>query len=321
MVVESLKNCCSLISLPFPVAIAAAKCPILSFACDPANSNAGPRLDTRFLADSHSTPPTIIPLGRTGRKEEDFMGELEIGGEEIWLQVFKARYGIHGGLLQPDQVHPKRCSWLRQEHWTGKIGSIKESCGVCAPVEVEEISGACSNVHSSCSDSCTSTRSLLTYAGFIIHPIVFFKTVLDEHALNSIYVYKRPVIFSRSLIFATIFMSFFIIAMALFKDIPDIEGDRIFGIQTLAVLFGQKQIFWTCIVLLEIGYGVGILMGVTSPYLWSKIITGLGHVILASVLWYHVKSVDLGSSASTTAFYEFIWKLLSVEYFLIPFIR
>ncbi|KAK7315367.1 hypothetical protein VNO77_33911 [Canavalia gladiata] len=48
---------------------------------------------------------------------------------------------------------------------------------------------------------------------------------------------------------------------------------------------------------------------------------GLGHAFLASVLWYHAKSVDLESNASTNSFYAFIWKLLSAEYFLLPFTR
>ncbi|KAK7315366.1 hypothetical protein VNO77_33910 [Canavalia gladiata] len=100
------------------------------------------------------------------------------------------------------------------------------------------------------------------------------------------HVFKRPAIFSRSLIFATVITSFFSIAMALLKDIPDIEGDKIFGIQSLAFLLGKKRVFWICIVLLKIGYGVGILMGVTSPYLWSKIITGSSSMVHGTWRWW-----------------------------------
>ncbi|KAK7315360.1 hypothetical protein VNO77_33904 [Canavalia gladiata] len=140
-------------------------------------------------------------------------------------------------------------------------------------------------------------RGLAFQLGFYLH--------MQTH------VYKRPTIFSRSMIFATIFLSFFYIAMSLLKDIPDIEGDKIFGVQSFALLLGQKRVFWISIFLLEIGYGVGILMGATSPYLWSKIITGVGHAFLALVLCYHAKSVDLKNSASTTSFYTFIWKVIS----------
>ncbi|CAL0307011.1 unnamed protein product [Lupinus luteus] len=135
------------------------------------------------------------------------------------------------------------------------------------------------------------------------------------------YVYKRPAVFSRPLIFATAFMSFFSVVIALFKDIPDIEGDKIFDIQSFSVRLGQKKVFWICVSLLEMAYGVALLMGAASPCLWSKIVTCVGHAVLASVLWYRAKSVDFSRKASITEFYMFIWKLFYAEYLLIPLIR
>ncbi|RDX60840.1 putative homogentisate phytyltransferase 1, chloroplastic, partial [Mucuna pruriens] len=123
------------------------------------------------------------------------------------------------------------------------------------------------------------------------------------------YVYKRPAMFPRSLAFATAFMGFFSVVIALFKDIPDIEGDKIFGIRSFSVRLGQKRVFWICVSLLEIAYGVSLIAaGVASSCLWSKLITGLGHALLALILWYHAKSVDLKSKAAITSFYMFIWK-------------
>lgn len=135
------------------------------------------------------------------------------------------------------------------------------------------------------------------------------------------FVYKRPVVFSRPLIFATAFMSFFSVVIALFKDIPDIEGDKIFGIQSFSVRLGQKRVFWICVILLELAYGVSLVVGATSSCLWSKIVTSLGHAVLATILFNHAKSVDLKSKASITSFYMFIWKLFYAEYFLIPLVR
>ncbi|KAF7838024.1 homogentisate phytyltransferase 1, chloroplastic-like [Senna tora] len=135
------------------------------------------------------------------------------------------------------------------------------------------------------------------------------------------HVYKRPAVFSRPLIFATAFMSFFSVVIALFKDIPDIEGDKVFGIQSFSVRLGQKRVFWICVSLLEMAYGVALMVGAASPNLWSKVITGLGHAILASLLWYRAKSIDLKSKPAITSFYMFIWKLFYAEYFLIPLVR
>nr|BAK52289.1 8-dimethylallyltransferase [Sophora flavescens] len=134
-------------------------------------------------------------------------------------------------------------------------------------------------------------------------------------------VFKRPTTFPRPLIFCTAIVSIYAIVIALFKDIPDMEGDEKFGIQSLSLRLGPKRVFWICVSLLEMTYGVTILVGATSPILWSKIITVLGHAVLASVLWYHAKSVDLTSNVVLQSFYMFIWKLHTAEYFLIPLFR
>ncbi|KAJ8767328.1 hypothetical protein K2173_017372 [Erythroxylum novogranatense] len=125
------------------------------------------------------------------------------------------------------------------------------------------------------------------------------------------HVYGRPAIYSRPLIFATAFMSFFSVVIALFKDIPDMEGDKIYGIRTFTVSLGQKRVFWTCIALLEVAYGVAVLVGLRSSYTWSKWITVFGHAILAFLLWNHAKSVDLKNTAAITSCYMFIWKVIT----------
>ncbi|QCE13427.1 homogenitisate phytyltransferase [Vigna unguiculata] len=123
------------------------------------------------------------------------------------------------------------------------------------------------------------------------------------------YVFKRPTMLPRSLIFATAFLSFFSLVLALFKDIPDHEGDEKFGIQSLSVHLGQKRVFWICVSLLEMIYVVAILVGATtSSYPSSRMITVSAHAVLASVLWYRSKSVDVKSSFATESFYMFLWK-------------
>ncbi|XP_017698261.2 probable homogentisate phytyltransferase 1, chloroplastic isoform X2 [Phoenix dactylifera] len=135
------------------------------------------------------------------------------------------------------------------------------------------------------------------------------------------FVFNRPANFSRPLIFATAFMSFFSVVIALFKDIPDIDGDRIFGIQSFSVRLGQMRVFWICVYLLEMAYSVAMVIGATSSCLWSKFVTVLGHAILASVLWNRARSLDLMSKAAITSFYMFVWKLFYAEYLLIPLVR
>lgn len=134
-------------------------------------------------------------------------------------------------------------------------------------------------------------------------------------------VYSRAAVFSKPVIFATAFMSFFSVVIALFKDIPDIVGDKIFGIKSFTVRLGQERVFWICISLLEMAYGIAIVVGAASNCLWSKLITVLGHAVLASILWNRAKSIDFKNKAAITSFYMFIWKLFYAEYFLIPLVR
>ncbi|KAL2326936.1 hypothetical protein Fmac_020363 [Flemingia macrophylla] len=128
--------------------------------------------------------------------------------------------------------------------------------------------------------------------------------------------------FPRPLIFVVVIISFYFVGMTLYKDIPDIEGDKTFGINSIAARIGLKPAFWISISLIEMAVGVALLAGATSSScLWIKIVTGLGHIVLASIIWYKAKSVDLKSNASIFAFYVFLWKLIGVEHFLLPFIR
>ncbi|KAL8189487.1 hypothetical protein R6Q57_029053 [Mikania cordata] len=73
------------------------------------------------------------------------------------------------------------------------------------------------------------------------------------------------------------------------QDIPDVEGDKINGINSLALQFGQKKV--------------------------------IGHSILGFILWRYSNLVDLKSNEAIESFYQFIWKLYYVEYLLVPFLR
>lgn len=87
--------------------------------------------------------------------------------------------------------------------------------------------------------------------------------------------------------------------MIIMQDIPDIDGDRIFGIRSFSVRLGQRrvsikkglnyccdvgeflfadhivseQVFWICVYLLEMAYSVAVVIGATSSCTWSKIVT------------------------------------------------
>ncbi|KAL6603747.1 hypothetical protein ACP70R_044108 [Stipagrostis hirtigluma subsp. patula] len=148
----------------------------------------------------------------------------------------------------------------------------------------------------------------------ILVQLAFF-THMQHHVL------KRPLAPTKSVVFATFFMCCFSAVIALFKDIPDVDGDRDFGIQSLSVRLGQQRVYWLCINILLTAYGAAILVGASSTNLYTKIVTVLGHGLLGFSLWQRARQIDIMNKASITTFYMFIWKLFYAEYFLIPFVQ
>ncbi|XP_014511539.1 glycinol 4-dimethylallyltransferase-like [Vigna radiata var. radiata] len=136
------------------------------------------------------------------------------------------------------------------------------------------------------------------------------------------FVLKRPLVFTRSLIVTLLFLSFYSTGIALAKDIPDVEGDIKHGVNSFSASLGQKNVFWICVVLYEIAFGVGFLAGASSssPF-WIKLVTCVGNVVLGSILWYQTKYVDVRNPASTRSFYSLNWKLLTGAYVLLPLIK
>ncbi|CAI9098461.1 OLC1v1035112C1 [Oldenlandia corymbosa var. corymbosa] len=135
------------------------------------------------------------------------------------------------------------------------------------------------------------------------------------------FVLGRPAAFPKRILIAAILNTLFSFVVALLKDIPDVEGDRLHGVKSFAVRFGGNKVFWVCIALLQIGYAVAILAGLTSSYNWSKLLTVGSHTFLALKLWRRSKAIDTGNNEEITSFYVFVWRLISAEYMLLPLVR
>ncbi|WVZ79197.1 hypothetical protein U9M48_026805 [Paspalum notatum var. saurae] len=145
--------------------------------------------------------------------------------------------------------------------------------------------------------------------------ILFVRAVLVQLAFFSHmqqHVLKRPLAPTRSVVFATFFMCCFSTVIALFKDIPDVDGDRYFGIQSLTVRLGQQRVYRLCINMLMAAYAAAILIGASSTNLYQKIIVVFGHGLLAFALQQRAQQIDIANKACITAFYMFIWKLQDV---------
>lgn len=119
-----------------------------------------------------------------------------------------------------------------------------------------------------------------------------------------------------------LFVLVFSFVIAIFKDIPDLEGDRQFNISTYTLRLGRKKVFSIARWVLTACYGGLILAapflpGINAPFLMAA--QGIG--ILS--FWWLSRRVDLDVSPtkkdiSYPDFYQFIWKLFFAEYLLFP---
>jgi homogentisate phytyltransferase / homogentisate geranylgeranyltransferase len=116
----------------------------------------------------------------------------------------------------------------------------------------------------------------------------------------------------------TLFILVFTIAIALFKDVPDLEGDRQYQIETFTIVLGKLTVFnftrWA-ITLAYLGtIGAGILLS-TTINAWFLAIS---HAGLLAILWWRSQDIDLEQKESIADFYQFIWKLFFWEYLIFP---
>ncbi|MBW4441763.1 MAG: homogentisate phytyltransferase [Plectolyngbya sp. WJT66-NPBG17] len=115
----------------------------------------------------------------------------------------------------------------------------------------------------------------------------------------------------------TIFILVFTFAIAIFKDMPDTEGDRQYNIRTLTLKLGQRPVFNLARAVLTVCYLsiVAIaffLPGVNAPFLV------LSHLMALSSMWLRSYKIDLKDKSEVTRFYQFIWKLFFLEYLIFP---
>jgi homogentisate phytyltransferase / homogentisate geranylgeranyltransferase len=116
----------------------------------------------------------------------------------------------------------------------------------------------------------------------------------------------------------TLFILVFTIAIAIFKDVPDMAGDQKFQIQTFTISWGKPAILNITRWVISVAYlsmmaaGIWLLPAVNTAFLVGF------HGVLLSLLWWRSRDVDLEDQQAIGSFYQFIWKLFFLEYLLLP---
>jgi homogentisate phytyltransferase / homogentisate geranylgeranyltransferase len=115
----------------------------------------------------------------------------------------------------------------------------------------------------------------------------------------------------------TAFIVVFTFAIAIFKDIPDLEGDRIYHISTFTVRLGAPAVFNLSRWVITVCYLGAIVAGLLLPDVNPVLLVG-SHAVALIALWVMSFRVDLQDRGAIAQFYQFIWKLFFLEYLFFP---
>lgn len=116
----------------------------------------------------------------------------------------------------------------------------------------------------------------------------------------------------------TFFVLIFTIAIAVFKDVPDLEGDKKYQIQTFTLIWGPSVIFNLTRWVITVCYLGMALVGILGLGLINAPFFVGFHLVLLGLLWWRSRDVDLTQKSAIAEFYQFIWKLFFLEYILFP---
>ncbi len=150
--------------------------------------------------------------------------------------------------------------------------------------------------------------TIATVRGFLLNFGVYFAV---KDAIGA------PFSWSPKVSFIARFMTAFASVIAITKDLPDIEGDKAFNIETFATKIGVDKIAKGATACLFLNYIHAILTGVLSKAgSFNPIAMIGGHVALASMLLFRFKELDTSNMKSIKVYYKHIWDLFYLEYAL-----
>ncbi|MEG3437658.1 homogentisate phytyltransferase [Pannus brasiliensis CCIBt3594] len=150
---------------------------------------------------------------------------------------------------------------------------------------------------------------ILTVRGVVVNLGLFlhFRTVMGENGAITPPVWLL-----------TLFILLFTIAIAIFKDVPDTEGDRTYRITTFTLLLGKSKILRIVLLTISLCYALMIGAGLARLPGMNPPVLVVGHLALLLLLWWRARGVNLEETTEITDFYQFIWKLFFLEYILFP---
>ncbi|NWF59777.1 MAG: homogentisate phytyltransferase [Fischerella sp.] len=116
----------------------------------------------------------------------------------------------------------------------------------------------------------------------------------------------------------TVFILVFTFAIAIFKDIPDMEGDLQYNIKTFTIQLGKQAVFNLALWVLTVCYLGMILVGLLRLAEVNAVFLVITHLAALGAIWWRSRKVDMQEKSAIARFYQFIWKLFFIEYLIFP---
>ena len=136
--------------------------------------------------------------------------------------------------------------------------------------------------------------------------------------LHFSWVWQKSQVIPPAVWVLTLFILVFTFAIAIFKDIPDLEGDRLYHITTFTIALGKQRVFnlarWVLTVC-YLGMVVAVIFWLPSV---NPVFLVSTQLVLLALMWWRSLKVDLQDKAAIAQFYQFIWKLFFLEYLIFP---
>ena len=148
-----------------------------------------------------------------------------------------------------------------------------------------------------------TVRGIVVNIGLFLH---FSQKLIGQESLN-------PYVWTL-----TLFILLFTVAIAIFKDVPDLEGDKIYNITTFTLILGKPAVFNLSRWVITICYLGMVYAGIFWLNYFDSGFFVSYHLILLGLLWWRSQEVDLEQKSAIADFYQFIWKLFFLEYLLFP---
>lgn len=132
-----------------------------------------------------------------------------------------------------------------------------------------------------------------------------------------------PFVWAPSLAFITCFVTTYATAIAVTKDLADVDGDRAFGVETFATRLGVARVAGLGIGLLALNYVGAMTAAVLQPATFFRPRFAIAaHAVLGACLaWLGARlRASAYSKTGVTDFYRGVWALFYAEYVLLPFL-